>query len=283
MINILTFDIEDWFHINFQKEFNDEIRWKDYPSRIEANTDVILEILDSQKIKATFFCLGWVARNYPHIIKSIQKSGHDIGSHSDIHNLSSSLNKNDFEIDLKISIQSIEEIIGTKIEMFRAPAFSIGKSNLWAIEILIKHGIKFDCSILPAVHQFGGFPELKVGSPFFFNHQNSMIKEFPVSTSNFFGRQMLITGGGYFRFYPYPVIRRHIANSNYVITYFHPRDFDANQPYLEDIPISRKFKSYVGLKGSLKKFNRMISEFKFVSVSQADKLIDWDNAIIINL
>lgn len=282
-MNILSFDIEDWFHINFDEEFNDEVRWNDYTSRIESNTDFILEVLEIRKIRATFFCLGWVARKYPALVRRIHENGHDIGSHSDIHNLVNKLNRNEFEIDLKKSISSLEDVTGSKIKIFRAPAFSIGKSNLWAFEVLLDNGIEIDCSIFPANHHFGGFPEMNIGSPFLINYKNSLIKEFPVSTYNFLGKAVVLTGGGYFRFFPYYFIRKYIENSDYVFSYFHPRDFDVNQPLLNNISYIRKFKSYYGLKHSLKKFTKLMSEFEFINVSNADKIFDWNKSETIYL
>lgn len=282
-MNILTFDIEDWFHINFEKEFNNEKQWLNYESRIEKNTETILEILDEKGIKATFFCLGWVARKYPSLIRAIIEKGHDIGSHSDIHNLVSLLNKNEFYEDLTKSINSIEDITGSKIKIFRAPAFSIGKDNLWAFEILNKNGIEIDCSVFPSYHDFGGFPGINAKAPFILEYNGIQIKEFPMSTYNFFGKRMVLTGGGYFRFFPYKIIRNAMKNSKYNMTYFHPRDLDAEQPILENLGYIREFKSYFGIKHSLKKFEKLINEFNFISISKATEMIDWDRSSKMNV
>jgi len=276
-MNILTFDIEDWFHINFKKEFNNEKLWDSYESRIERNTDVILELLDKRSIKATFFCLGWVARKYPKLIRKIYELGHDVGSHSDMHNLASVFNKNEFNEDFKKSVQSIEEVIGSKVKIYRAPAFSIGKDNLWAFEVLAENGIEIDCSVFPANHDFGGFPEFNFSKPFLLNYRGISLKEFPMSTYNIFGKKIVVTGGGYFRFFPFRFIKQLMNCSNYNMTYFHPRDLDANQPVLENLTILRKFKSYYGLRGSLIKLEKILTDFDFISISEADQLIKWDN------
>jgi peptidoglycan-N-acetylglucosamine deacetylase len=280
---LLTFDTEDWFHINFDKDFNNEDNWNKFPSRIEASTDLILEILGQKKIQATFFCLGWVARKYPELIKRISSQGHEIGSHSDIHNLSSGLTEKEFEDDLKKSISSLENVIGSKITLFRAPGFSIGRSNLWAFDKLAENGIEIDCSIFPAKHQFGGFPEIKCGNPFILKHNNISIKEIPISTFNFLGKPIVLTGGGYFRLTPYFLIKQFIKNNDYIITYFHPRDFDKNQPVLENINILRRFKSYYGLNHSFKKFTKLISEFELISISAANNRIDWEKCNTVHL
>jgi polysaccharide deacetylase family protein (PEP-CTERM system associated) len=282
-MNILTFDIEDWFHINFEKSFNDETVWANYTSRIEYNTDVILNILDEKKIKATFFCLGWVARKYPSLVRKICSFGHEVGSHSDIHNLASQLSEEEFSEDLKKSIDSIEDITGEKVKIFRAPAFSIGKSNIWAFHKLVEKGIEIDCSVFPAKHDFGGFEELGVDYPFVFTLDGASLKEFPMSTYPVFGQRMVLSGGGYFRFFPYWFISHYMKNSRYNICYFHPRDIDRYQPTLSHLDFKRKFKSYYGLKRAKSKFERLLSDFEFVSLMEADALVNWEEENRINI
>ncbi|MCB2195278.1 MAG: polysaccharide deacetylase family protein [Bacteroidetes bacterium] len=282
-MKILSFDIEDWFHINFDKNFNIESKWDSFDSRLELNTKKILELLSEKGIKATFFCLGWVARKYPHIIREFQKAGHDIGSHSDVHNLVSLMTPEEFNLDLKKSLESIENVIGKKVKMFRAPAFSIGKENLWAFDILKENGIEIDASIFPANHDFGGFPEISFNNPFLLNYNGNKIKEFPVSTMNILTKRIVISGGGFFRFFPYGIIKGHLKRNSYSMTYFHPRDIDSMQPMLDGLSLIRRFKSYYGIKKALSKFKTMLNQFEFMSVSEADKIIDWKSKEIIEL
>jgi len=275
-MNILTFDIEDWFHINFNKSFNDEKLWQKFESRIQDNTDVLLDLLDEHKVQATFFILGWVARKHPGVVKEINNRGHDIGSHSDLHNLVLGQDHKEFEEDLKRSIESLESLIGKKVTLFRAPAFSIGRKNLWAFEILAKNGILTDCSIFPAKHDFGGFPELNEYGPFIIDKGGIEIRELPMSVYGFFGRKMIFTGGGYFRFFPLKWIQYALKDAEYNMFYFHPRDFDSGQPILEGLSFKRRLLSYIGLKHSLEKFTRLVKSYKFISVSQAEDIIQWE-------
>ncbi len=283
-MNILTFDLEDWFHINFDKKFNDELLWNEFESRIVHSTDIILEILYKKRIKATFFVLGWVAREYPDIIKKIFNEGHDIGSHSDIHNLIYLQNPEEFRKELRKSLHSIENVTGNKVKLFRAPAFSVGKNNIWALNILAEEGIEIDCSIFPLRHDFGGFPELQHhGTPFTIKIGDIILREFPMSTMNILGKPIVLSGGGYFRLFPYSLIRRYINKSEYVMTYFHPRDFDYGQPILSGLSLMRRVKSYYGLKQSLAKFQKLIDEFEVISISDAVNLCQWNESRIIDL
>ena len=128
-MKIISFDVEEWFHLLNKKHLNDQGLWHQYPSRIENQIDKILYLLNNYQIKATFFCLGWVAKKYPELIKKIHNCGHQIGSHSYAHQLISYQTKTEFLEDLKKSIYCLEEIIGEKVICFRAPGFSINKLN----------------------------------------------------------------------------------------------------------------------------------------------------------
>ncbi len=282
-MNILSFDIEDWFHIKFNKSFNNEKIWDQYESRIMLNSDIILEILDEYNIRSTFFCLGWVARKYPELLKKIHKNGHDIGSHSDVHNLIINQKYSEFEADIRRSIDSISQITGEKVNIFRAPAFSIGESNLWAFEVLAQNGIEIDCSVFPTKHHFGGFKNIGMYTPFIIKQNGLVLKEFPMSTYSVLGKQIVVGGGGYFRLFPYWLIRHYFKRSSYNMTYYHPRDFDATQPIIKDLSLIRKFKSYHGLKQSLVKFSKLLSDFDFINLSRADNLVDWEKVKIFEI
>ena len=191
-MNILTFDIEEWFHIKFDTDFlEDEVSLTKYENRLENNMEFIFEVLEKTKKKATFFCLGWVARKYPNLIKKIDSLGHEIGSHSDVHNLLFKLNSYEFREDLKKSINSIEDIIGKKIEIFRAPSFSIGESNSWVFDELINFGIRYDCSVFPAKRDNGGFSKFVSSEPSIIKTIKGEIKEFPINLYNFFGQKLI--------------------------------------------------------------------------------------------
>ena len=87
-MKILTFDIEEWFHILDHESTKDESSWNKYENRIEKNIERIFQLLANNKQSATFFCLGWVAKKFPKVIKKIDNLGYEIGSHSNLHTLS---------------------------------------------------------------------------------------------------------------------------------------------------------------------------------------------------
>jgi polysaccharide deacetylase family protein (PEP-CTERM system associated) len=282
-MNILTFDVEDWFHILDNESTKSEKQWGNFESRLEHNMDKIFKLLDDNKQDATFFCLGWVARKHPEIIKKIDSLGYEIATHSDTHQLAYEFNKHEFRQDLELSIKSIEDITGKKITSYRAPGFSIKEENLWVFDELLKHGIEKDCSVFPAKRSHGGLEEFGYSQPAYIERKTGKIKEFPINLHKVFGKNIIFSGGGYFRLIPYPLLKHFMNKSDYVMTYFHPRDFDPKQPMLDGLNLIRQFKSYYGLSSSLNKLEKLIQNFDFVSLNEADNMIDWENIKTIKL
>jgi polysaccharide deacetylase family protein (PEP-CTERM system associated) len=282
-IHILTFDIEDWFHLLEHEETADESRWYRYETRVHRNTDLILGCLAEAGVKATFFCLGWIAQEHPGVIRSIQAAGHKIGSHSNNHQLVHQLTPQQFADDLRHSLDLLQNLTGTKIRAYRSPGFSITKESAWAFEILAQNGIDIDSSVFVSRHAHGGFPAFGSMRPSLIECGGSTLKQFPVVPGTLGSIRINFSGGGYFRCLPYPLIRHLMAQSQYVMTYFHPRDFDPEQPIVPKLPPRRRFKSYVGLRTSLLKFKRLLNEFKFVDLDTADLMIDWEDQSRIQL
>ena len=283
-MNILTFDIEEWFHIKFGLDFLEGDKFTKYENRIDNNIKFIFDILERNNLKATFFCLGWIAQNHPNILKEIDKRGYEIGSHSNSHKLVYNQNKKEFSEDLRISIDSIEQVIGKKVILYRAPSFSINKDNNWAFDEMAEQGISIDCSIFPAKRKIGGYENYNSTFPSKILTKNkSIIKEFPINTFNILNNRIIFSGGGYFRILPYFFLKKLMSKSDYVMTYFHPRDFDPNQPILDNISLMRYFKSYVGLSSSQKKIEKLFEDFKFLSVFEACNKIEWSTVPIYKL
>lgn len=282
-IFILTFDLEEWFHILDVPSLADHNKWDIWEARIFTNTYKILNFLDEKKIKATFFVLGWIAKKYPDLIRYISDQKHEIGTHSQNHILIYKSDPQLFRDDIIESIDTIQSIINKKVTAFRAPGFSITRDSLWALRILSEIGVLFDSSIFPATRTHGGIKDFQISRPFLFNIGGTIIKEFPINVYKIGYGKIPFSGGGYFRLLPYYIFRYLANRSDYIMAYFHPRDFDPDQPILKELNELRKFKYYCGLQKSFEKFRRMIDQFNFINLSTADNLINWDNAPIINI
>lgn len=282
-MNILTFDIEEWYHLLDVNTTKDEKEWTTFETRIHKNVDRILDNLAERKQSATFFCLGWIAKKFPEVIKKIDSCGFEIASHSYRHQLAYEQSPEEFSEDLRLSLDIIEQCIGKKIITYRVPGFSFTEKNTWVYDILIENGIQIDCSIFPGERGHGGFTGLKSDGPFLIQTSNGMLKEFPINLITLIGKSVAFSGGGYFRMFPYFFLNKCIKNSPYVMTYFHPRDFDYQQPVIPGLPLGRRFKSYVGLKNAFRKYTKMIHDFEFIDIRSAVKKIDWSKAEVVEI
>jgi polysaccharide deacetylase family protein (PEP-CTERM system associated) len=278
-VHLLTFDIEDWYNCDF---ITPDFHWEKYEVRIYAGVERILSELEKRRLKATFFCLGWIAEKHSQVIRDIHAQGHHIGCHSYQHELSTRFDRKSFFTDTEKAKKRIEDLIGEKINAFRAPGFSITENNTWALEVLTELGFEYDCSLLPAAHDYGGFRSYGRAEPAILRLANgTQLKEFPMNIHPVAGKNLVFSGGGFFRLFPYFLIKHWAKQAPYLMTYFHPRDFDPGQPMIKSLPLVRKFKSYVGLKKSFGKFQRLLDDFDFIDLREANKQMDWSKARII--
>ncbi len=282
-MNILTFDVEEWFHLLDFDATRTEEEWGKYEVRIYENVDRILDLLEQTGSKATFFIIGWVAKTYPDIVRRIAEK-YQIGSHTMNHQLVWQQSREAFKDDVERSVKLLQDITGQPVECFRAPGFSIRESEAWAFDILADLGIKYDCSVFPAHHAHGGMPGYGAAVPSVIRHGHTEMREFPVTTKTIMGRKIIFSGGGYFRLFPYPLIRRWSKEcGEYLLAYIHPRDLDGGQPILEGLPLQRRFKSYVGTKGAAEKLHRYLKDFRFTDIRTAAEQICWENVPMIKL
>ncbi len=273
-MNILTFDVEEWFHLLDNDSTRSEEQWKNYEVRIYENMERIFRILDETNTKATFFIIGWIAKTYPDIVKRIAER-YQIGSHTMNHQLVWQQSPNEFKQDVESSVKLLEDITGKKIELFRAPGFSIRESESWAFEILSECGITTDCSVFPAKASHGGMPSYTSDEPAIIEYNHIQLKEFPISTKKILGQHLVYCGGGYFRLCPYSLIKHWTKKKSYTLSYIHPRDLDDGQPMIKELNTLRRFKSYVGLNKAESKLINFLTDFDFVDIETADKMIDW--------
>lgn len=263
-MKFLTFDIEDWFHILDNPKTKYPYQWELFPKRIDIGVDIILELCSRHKVKGVFFCLGWIAEKYPEVVLKIHKAGHIIGTHGYAHQLVYEQNKEEFRRDILKSINIIESITGEKVDAYRAPGFSITKKCLWAFDILVECGIRYDSSIFTTSRAHGGLKDIEISEPFnLITLKGSKIIELPISTQSFIGKKFAFSGGGYFRITPFLLLRRWFKNANYVMTYFHPRDFDSQQPMIPGLNFIRIFKSYYVIPEAKMKLDHLIYENTF--------------------
>lgn len=281
-MNILTFDVEEWFHLLDNDSTRSEEQWKGFEVRIFENMERIFRILEETHTKATFFVVGWIASTYPDIVRLIA-SKYQVGSHTMNHQLVWQQSPAEFKEDVSSSIKLLEDITGQKVEVFRAPGFSVRESEAWAFETLHELGITMDCSVFPAHHAHGGMPSYPSAHPGWIEYQGVRMKEFPIVFRSVLGKHLIFSGGGYFRLIPYPLLKKWTRECDYLLGYIHPRDLDVGQPMIKELNYLRRFKSYYGLAGAEKKLCRWLDDFKFMDIREADGLVDWDKAPLFKL
>lgn len=291
-MNLLTFDIEEWY-LEFVRGGA-----KENYNKYDSTLNTILDRLDESRLKATFFCLGELAAKFPNVVRLIESRGHEIGCHSNAHMWLNKMTESEALEDTRKAVDSLEQCIGKKVASYRAPAFTIGKSNPWMFEVLSSCGIKNDASVFPALRDFGGFPSFKEKRPSIIKYNGVTIREFPVSTLTLFGKEIAYSGGGYFRFFPRNFIYRHLSNSSYSMVYLHIADiieekhgFQSREEYESyfkekgtfSARLNRYIKGNLGKKRALSKLESLVSSLDFISVEDADKQIDWSSAPVVQI
>ena len=282
-MNILTFDIEEWFHLLDFDATRTEDKWDSFEVRIHENMERIFHILDETDTKATFFIIGWIAKKHPEVVRKIAEK-YEIGSHTMTHQLVWQQSPEAFKQDVDSSIKLLQDITGKPVKYFRAPGYSIRESEAYAFDTLAELGIEIDCSVFPAAHAHGGMPQFPQAIPSIIEHNGIKMKELPISFAKVGSKNIIFSGGGYFRLFPYSLIKKLTKeNTEYNMAYIHPRDIDGDQPILEGLPLSRRFKAYVGTKGAKAKLRKYLTDFKFTDIATANELIDWNKAQTIKL
>ncbi|HJV74670.1 MAG TPA: XrtA system polysaccharide deacetylase [Noviherbaspirillum sp.] len=248
--NAMTIDVEDYFQVSALAPYIPRDSWTSIGCRVEANVDRILALLEEESIKATFFTLGWIAERYPAMIRRIVTSGHELASHGYAHLRVSEQSAAQFEEDICKSKSLLEDIGSQRVLGYRAPSFSIGSNNLWALDLLRRAGYRYSSSIYPIQHDHYGMPTAPRFA-FYPNGEDGLL-ELPLTTVRLLKKNLPSSGGGYFRFFPYPVSRWLLRQVNHKdkqpgIFYFHPWELDPEQPRVKNIDMKTRFRHYVNL------------------------------------
>lgn len=266
MKNALTFDVEDYFQVSAFYDQVERGQWEKIPSRVEANTLKVLDLLNKAGHRGTFFVLGWVARNHSTLVRQIAEQGHEVACHSLEHRRVFQLTPDEFHKDTYNAKQALEDAAGQPVLGYRAPSFSITSDSLWAFEILAELGFKYDSSIFPVHHPNYGLPDVP-RSPFVVETQSGPVLEFPMTSIEFGGRRSPVGGGAYFRLLPYWYTRWSLRYINRVegrptCVYLHPWELDRDQPRVS-AGLTARLRHYIGLRGVEKKLMRLLGDFDF--------------------
>ena len=266
VINAMTIDVEDYFHVSVFDGIVPRQQWDRLESRVCANTDRLLDIFAERSVRATFFVLGWVAERHPALVRRIVAGGHEVASHGYGHRLVYDQTRRTFRDDVRRAKATLESAAGTPVYGYRAPSYSITPRSLWALDILIEEGHTYDSSIFPIRHDRYGIP-VSPRHPYVVDRQAGTLIEAPASTTRVGPLNLPVAGGGYFRILPYGWTRWGIARVNDrerrpAIFYLHPWEIDPEQPRLKAGMLGR-FRHYRNLEGTERRLRRLLSDFRF--------------------
>jgi peptidoglycan-N-acetylglucosamine deacetylase len=265
--NILTVDVEDWFHICGIENMVGQDRLSQLESRVEHNTLKIIDKLKQKETLATFFVLGCVAERHPALVKEIQKHGHEIATHGYGHQRVYTMTPEAFRKDLKRSVNVISQITGSDIIGYRAPEWSIRDDSLWALDILKQEGFVYDSSMAPLpIIGNPGYTRI----PHVLSLNRGRLWEIPPLVA-FTPLVNLPLGGGWgLRTFPYRLIRSSIRKLNRraqpALIYLHPREFDSENPHIQ-LPLVTKFVLHAAVERTERRLDRLLDDFTFSTVS----------------
>ena len=271
LVNAMTVDVEDYFQVS---AFESHIRREDWDSlecRVEANMERILALFEAHGVHATFFMLGWLAERYPQMVKRIVSGGHELASHGYQHVRVTRQQPEEFRADVVRTKSLLEDLAGTAVKGYRAASYSIGASNLWALDELKGAGYDYSSSIYPVKHDLYGMPECSRFACY--PRGRDSILEIPVTTVELFGKKMPAGGGGFFRLYPYAVSRwalqrvnRHDGQAG--LFYFHPWEIDPDQPRQHNIPLKTRVRHYLNLGRMETRLKALMKDFSWGRMDQ---------------
>ena len=273
-LHALSVDVEDYFHVAALSGVISPDDWGALPSRVERNTERLLELFDRQQVKCTFFVLGWVAERYPELIRKLADHGHEIASHGYSHQLIYNQTPAVFAEETRKSKLILEDIIQQPVTGYRAASYSITRESLWALDILAELGFTWDSSIFPIHHDRYGIPD-SPKTPYTIQTSNgTALREFPLTTARLFRLTIPAAGGGYFRQFPYPVFRHLFRLASNQDTrpqmfYLHPWEIDPDQPRYDDASWFSRFRHYTNLDKCYGRLERLLEDFSFGTVSQS--------------
>jgi polysaccharide deacetylase family protein (PEP-CTERM system associated) len=272
MINVISVDVEDWFHpTEVQAGYGPE-QWEALPSRVESATERTLALLERHSVRGTFFVLGWVAERFPGLVRRIAAAGHEIACHSYWHQLVYEIGPERFRSDTQRAVAAIAGACGCPPRAYRAPSYSITSQSMWALQILVELGFTHDSSIYPVAHDRYGIPGFprearSLDTP------SGPIVEVPVATARLSSSRVApVGGGGYLRMLPYAYVAAGIRRLNHVdgipaCIYFHPWEIDPEPPRPTMAGIAR-LRTYMGLGGMERKLERLLGEFEFSALGE---------------
>ncbi|MBT2186937.1 XrtA system polysaccharide deacetylase [Sphingobium nicotianae] len=278
MLNGLSVDIEDWFQVGAFERVIDRADWDGCESRVERNTQAVMDMFAQAGVVGTFFTLGWVAERFPQLIRRIVEGGHELASHGYDHQRVFAMTPEQYRADLAKARDLLEQAGGIRVTGYRAPSFSIDQRTPWAHHMLAEAGYTYSSSVAPIVHDHYGWPQAPRFA--FLPVAGSDLVELPVTTARLGSRIVAAGGGGFFRLLPYRFSHWAMTqvtqqDQRPAILYFHPWEIDPGQPRVAKAPLRSKVRHYTNLGAMQGKLERLLGDFRWARI---DSLVEGERA-----
>jgi polysaccharide deacetylase family protein (PEP-CTERM system associated) len=269
--NVMTIDVEDYFHVSALAGAIRPEDWHRWEYRAEANTQRLLALFAEHDVKSTFFVLGWVAEKSPSLIREIHRQGHEVACHGFSHQLIYKQTPQLFTEETRCAKGLLEDLIGSEVKGYRAASWSITRQSLWALDVLVELGFKYDSSIFPIRHDVYGIPNAPVAPARITTPKGRLLVEFPASIASFFGARLPVAGGGYFRLLPYWLTLHGLRQINETARrpfafYLHPWEIDPAQPRVE-VGLKSRFRHYTNLERCEARLRDVLGRFRFSTMA----------------
>jgi peptidoglycan/xylan/chitin deacetylase (PgdA/CDA1 family) len=147
----LSVDVEEWYHNCWVPEYVDPARRGRLPEELDRLLPDLLERLARLGARATFFVLGEVARRLPDAVRAIDRAGHEVACHGDLHLRANDRPLAEFRRDIADAKARLEELTGRAVRGFRAPEWSLRRAGNPRTRAVAEAGFRYDSSLAPAV------------------------------------------------------------------------------------------------------------------------------------
>ena len=269
--NALTVDVEDYFQVSAFREQVSPDDWPHFESRVVANTHRVLDVFDEGGATATFFVLGWIAERHPQLVREIASRGHEIACHGFSHQLIYGQSRVVFTEETRRAKNVLEAQVQQPVRGYRAASFSITDASRWALDVLADCGFEYDSSMYPVRHDLYGTAVEAAGPHRIVAPEGKTLIEFPMTTRSFMGMTVPVSGGGYFRLYPYRLtaflLNAVNRDNEPFVFYMHPWEVDPDQPRIR-ASVKSRFRHYTNLDRCEAKLRALLRDFSFASMAQ---------------
>lgn len=277
LVNAISVDVEDYFQVSAFRNVVSPDDWDSFPSRVVQNTQRVLDLFDRHAVKGTFFVLGWVAERHPALVREIHQRGHEVACHGYSHKLVYEQTPEEFRDETVRSKALLEDATGVAVRGYRAASFSIVERSRWALDVLVDCGFAYDSSMYPTRHDLYGIAVDELGPHEIEAPGGGRLTEFPMTVAKVGGMTIPVSGGGYFRLYPYPatawLLRQVNSAERPFVFYLHPWELDPDQPRIA-APLKSRVRHYLNLKSCEEKLERLLRAFALAP------MVTFDGALV---